>query len=181
MFKLIALIQAGGMMIVPIFITSVIAVALILEGAWTINRSKKQLKELQSDPDAKPRKGEIAASVLMRLKSMDHEKAIQQTLGSLERRFSWLSTLAAIAPLLGLLGTVSGMIQIFSFVAVTKPTNPIADLSRGISEALVATAGGLLVALISAIGYHYLNNALEDLASRFVDWIKQREAALVSK
>lgn len=188
MYRILALIQAGGPMILVIVFASIIALALILEGLWVIGRSRRRLTQCALDPgqEAAPQKGDLVSSLLLWLNARpqaqgeEQERALRQLLQGQERKISWLSVIAAISPLLGLLGTVSGMIQIFSFVSVTKPTNPIAELSRGISEALVCTGGGLVVALLAAIGHHYLMNSLDDLGERVLDWMKNRKRREVS-
>ncbi len=167
-------------MIFPILLTSIVTLALILEGIWVIKRSRRRLTQHQLNPGLEPGKGDLFSSLLSWMRSRpeaekaEQEQACARIFQTQERHTSWLAVIAAISPLLGLLGTVSGMIQIFSIVAVTRPTNPIAELSRGISEALFATAGGLLVALLAAIGNHYLINSLDDLGDAVLDWLGSR-------
>lgn len=81
----------------------------------------------------------------------------------IERKTSILSIVASIAPMVGLLGTVFGMIKIFNQVSIQKPTNPLEALSGGISEALFATAGGLLVAIITGFFHHFLAMSLDSI------------------
>jgi biopolymer transport protein ExbB len=80
----------------------------------------------------------------------------------LERYLSPLGTIAAISPLLGLLGTVSGMIRSFTAITGDGVPNP-AVLAGGISEALVATAAGLTVAIPALIAYRYLRGRVDGL------------------
>jgi biopolymer transport protein ExbB len=80
----------------------------------------------------------------------------------LERFLNTLGTIAAISPLLGLLGTVSGMIKIFQVVAV-QGNSDFGLLALGISEALVTTAGGLTVAIPSLLFYRYFRGRVERL------------------
>ena len=101
----------------------------------------------------------------------DYKKLIEQLFQIYEHRINWLNTIAAIAPLLGLIGTVFGMMRIFTIVSVQKPSNPISALSGGISEALIATSGGLVVAVIAALGHHYLMNWLESTANKLEAWV----------
>jgi biopolymer transport protein ExbB/TolQ len=69
------------------------------------------------------------------------------------------------------------MIQIFFRIAAAPPQNPLADLSHGISEALVSTAGGLLVAILAALGQHFLMNANDDMAMDMEAWLKENDNA----
>jgi biopolymer transport protein ExbB len=89
----------------------------------------------------------------------------RHTVHELERYLTTLGTIAAISPLLGLLGTVSGMIRSFTAITDNGVPNP-AVLAGGISEALVATAAGLTVAIPSLIAYRYLRGRVERLVVR---------------
>jgi biopolymer transport protein ExbB len=90
------------------------------------------------------------------------EDAGRHVIHELERFINALGTIAYIGPLLGLLGTVSGMIQTFSDISAEGVGNPQV-LASGISEALVCTASGLIVAIPALIGYRYLRARIEDL------------------
>lgn len=175
MFRLISLIQAGGWTIVPILLASIATVALIFECGWTLSKSRKRFEAFLLNPKAPnlmPGDRADAVSTLLsyrltypQAKADDIRNYAEVAFGPLERKISWLNIIAAIAPLLGLIGTVSGMIHNFSVVASTRPTNPLAQLSGGISEALIATAGGLLVAIVAALAYHTLTNRVDALMS----------------
>ena len=80
----------------------------------------------------------------------------------LERYLNPLGTIAAISPLLGLLGTVIGMVKVFAAITVYGVGNP-GVLAGGISEALITTAAGLSVAIPSLIGYRYLRGRVDNL------------------
>ncbi|MNX54603.1 Biopolymer transport protein ExbB [compost metagenome] len=174
MFRLITLIQTGGWMMIPILLASVVTVALIFECAWTLGKSRKRFEAFLMNPQGfQPinpgeRPDPVSTLIAYRLanprSSAEEVRAYSEVaFGPVDRKVGWLQVLAAIAPLLGLLGTVSGMIQNFGLVASTRPTNPLAQLSAGISEALVATAGGLLVAVVAALGHHWLSNRADAL------------------
>lgn len=173
MFRLISLIQAGGWTIIPILLASIATVALIFECAWTLSKSRKRFEAFLLNPKAPNLMPGDRADAISTLLSyhMAHPQAkadeirnyAEVAFGPLDRKVGWLQTIAAIAPLLGLVGTVSGMIHNFSVVASTRPTNPLAQLSAGISEALVATAGGLLVAIVAALAFHTLTNRIDSL------------------
>jgi len=81
----------------------------------------------------------------------------------MERGLSWLGLIATIAPLLGLTGTVTGMIKAFMVIAERTSVNP-SMLAGGIWEALITTAAGLLVAIPTHIGHHYLEKQADDIA-----------------
>lgn len=180
MFRLLTLIQSGGWMIVPILLASIITLALIFECVWLIGKSRKRFESALINPKAAQHlaTGDHADSALSVLHfRATHPRASAEEIrgyaelafGELDRKVSWLQTIAAIAPLLGLLGTVSGMIANFQLVASTNPTNPLAQLSAGISEALVATGGGLIVAIVAALGFHWLTNRMDALMTRVVN------------
>jgi len=184
----INLLRAGGWMMLPILIASLVAVALIIEHAWTLSRGKKHLNFLWQYPEKRDtlllkKPSDVIVQFLTeseeeRLVTLDEKRHLAgQLFLTQERRISWLGTIAAIAPLLGLLGTVSGMINIFFRIASAPPQNPLADLSHGISEALVATAGGLVVAIVAAIGQHFLMNGNDDMAMDMEAWLKESENA----
>ncbi|HEX5788967.1 MAG TPA: MotA/TolQ/ExbB proton channel family protein, partial [Woeseiaceae bacterium] len=80
----------------------------------------------------------------------------------LERYLETLGTIAAISPLLGLLGTVIGMVKVFSAITTHGVGNPLV-LAGGIAEALITTAAGLTVAIPALIGYRYFRNRIDTL------------------
>jgi biopolymer transport protein ExbB len=90
------------------------------------------------------------------------EDAGRHEVPHLERYLTWLSTIASVAPLLGLLGTVMGMIKVFNVISTQGPGNPNA-LAGGISEALLTTAAGLTVAIPSFVLYNYFVNKADKL------------------
>lgn len=94
----------------------------------------------------------------------------------MEKGLSWLGLIAAITPLLGLTGTVTGMIKAFIVIADSTSVNP-SMLAGGIWEALITTAVGLLVAIPIHIGHHYLDRQADEIA--FV--LKELTISLVDK
>jgi biopolymer transport protein ExbB len=86
-------------------------------------------------------------------------------MAEMEQRVSWLSSIANVAMLLGLLGTVTGMIGAFASVRAAGYSNPTV-LSGGISEALISTAAGLVVAIPSLVAYHLFAHAIGRAATR---------------
>ncbi|HUO82915.1 MAG TPA: MotA/TolQ/ExbB proton channel family protein [Gammaproteobacteria bacterium] len=179
------IVKSGGWLMLPIILCSVIAAAIILERLWTLQKnrvvprdlttevwdwvknSQLNYKHIQTLHDSSPLGRILAAGLVNRHR--DHEvikEAIQDTgrhvVHELERYLNSLGTIAAISPLLGLLGTVFGMIKVFAAITSHGVGNP-AVLAGGISEALITTAAGLSVAIPALIGYRYLRGRVDAL------------------
>ena len=173
---MLSIIEAAGWPIWPLLLCSVIALAIIGERMWTLRRSVVMPKHLLprvvqeyrqngADPDMVSRLaadsplGQIFAAGLRNITSSpDVQKEAIDEGGravaiDLERFLTSLGTIAAIGPLLGLFGTVIGMIEIFG-AQTPQGTNPLM-LAHGISIALYNTAFGLVVAVPSMIFYRY--------------------------
>jgi biopolymer transport protein ExbB len=90
------------------------------------------------------------------------EEASGQVVHELERYLSALATIAEISPLLGLLGTVTGLIRMFAAIGEVGLGNPMV-LSSGMAEALITTAAGLFVAIPSYVGYRYFRGLVDEL------------------
>jgi biopolymer transport protein ExbB len=179
-----SLLGAGGSMLLPILVASIWSVAMLIDGIWQSNRAGSRLAVLplidKKGLSVDELKGVDPVTSLFRWRlenpqasPADLREARDRIFAGIERRYSWLNILAAIAPLFGLLGTVFGMIHIFQIVSVTKPSNPIAALSGGIAEALVATAGGLIVAVIASLGYHFISNRFAGIESNTDAWLSR--------
>jgi biopolymer transport protein ExbB len=201
---MLEIVRAGGWMMVPIIACSVIFVAIVLERLWTLQRKRVLPKDMtaqvwewvkhnQLDPShvqmlqaSSPLGQVLAAGLVNRHAPRDVLKEAIEDSGrhvvhDLERYLGPLGTIAAISPLLGLLGTVSGMISAFTAITAQGVGNPTV-LAGGISEALVTTAAGLIVAIPSLIAYRYLRGRVDSLvvqiekeAIRFVDVLTQQQ------
>ena len=179
-----AFIEAAGWPVWPLVITSVISLAIIGERAWSLRSSVvtpagllqqvvQEYRQNGVDPMAIARLtggaplAQIFAAGLKNVKSTPQvmKEAIDDTgravAHDLERFLNTLGTIASISPLLGLLGTVIGMIEIFGSQAPSG-TNPIV-LAHGISIALYNTAMGLIVAIPSMIFYRYYRSKVDSL------------------
>ena len=175
---------------VPIALCSLIALATFLERMWTLRREKvvpgsfsSELVELVrqkrwGDAKALCRKWDVAASrvVEVALEVRSHSRSdIKERLEGVGRReaaelesyIPVLGTIAAIAPLLGLLGTVGGMILTFQVIETQGNVTNVGDLAGGISQALVTTFAGLSVGIPAVMANRYLlarvDNMLLDL------------------
>nr|WP_252738215.1 MotA/TolQ/ExbB proton channel family protein [Marinobacter salexigens] len=170
---------------VPIIACSILALAIILERFWTLRASRvappqtinelwrwikkkelnsRKLKALQSSSPM----GRILAGGLMNAKhgreimkeSIEHEAS--QVIHELERFLNPLGTVATITPLLGLLGTVIGMIKVFAEIQLAGVGNA-GNLAGGISEALITTAAGLSIAIPALICHRYFIRRVDEL------------------
>jgi biopolymer transport protein ExbB len=177
--------KSGGWLMWPIILCSVISAAIILERFWSLQQrrvlpphltrqvwdwvSKNQLnhKHIQSLHEGSPL-GEILAAGLSNRhrERVVMKESIEDTgrhvVYELERYLNTLGTIAAISPLLGLLGTVIGMVKVFAAITAHGVGDPTV-LAGGISEALITTAAGLSVAIPSLIGYRYLRGRVDAL------------------
>jgi biopolymer transport protein ExbB len=182
MFEIVV---AGGIVMVPIILCSILAVAITLERLWTLreqrvvpteltdkvwqwveNRalSDKQVMALQQHS---PLGSVLAAGLANRHRERSVmiqaiEDAGRHVAHDMERFLNTLGTIAAVSPLLGLLGTVTGMIRTFKAITVAGVGNPTA-MAGGIAEALITTAAGLLVAIPALFAYRYLRGRVDAL------------------
>jgi len=179
------LVKAGGWVMWPIILCSIAAMAIIGERFWSLQKkavSPPNLvpqvqqwlarKELDAARIALVREssplGRIIAAGLVN-RQHDREiikEAIEDTgrhvVPELERYLNTLGTIAAIAPFLGLLGTVLGMIQMFAGVSTHGVGDPTA-IAGGIAQALITTAAGLVVAIFAVLFYRYFRGRVTEL------------------
>lgn len=178
------LIQSGGLLMLPIVFCSVIAMGIVGERFWTLRKNKILPPEMISQvwslakakkldtmtinylQDSSPL-GTILATGL-RNREMGREamkesiaESGRQVVHKLERFLNTLGTIATITPLLGLLGTVLGMIKVFSAIVNQHGMGNPAVLAGGISEALITTAAGLAVAIPCVIFHRYFDGLVD--------------------
>ena len=181
---MLEIILAGGWLMAPILLCSTLAVAIIIERFWALRRSKvvpdgvgemveewasrheldlEHLNRLRQDSAL----GKVLAAALAnRHRAREVIKESVEDTGrhvvhELERFLNTLGTIAGIAPLLGLLGTVIGMIRVFSAIMLHGVGNAN-ELAGGISQALITTAAGLTVAIPSYFFYRYFRGVVEE-------------------
>ncbi len=182
---MLELIKAGGLLMWPILVCSVISLAIIIERFWSLQEQRiapKYLvaqvwqwakvghldnKRIQNLRISSPLGRILAAGLVNR----SHEREVmkesieevgRQIAHSLERFLTTLGTIASISPLLGLLGTVIGMIKVFA-VITTHGVGDASILAGGISEALLTTAAGLSVAIPTLMFHRYFRGKVDDL------------------
>ena len=182
---MLELIKAGGWLMWPILLCSIIAMAIIAERFWSLRKARiapddlvmrvwQWQKEGRLDAErvhylrvGSPLGMILAAGLLNRKHSREVMKESIEEVGrhvahELERFLNTLGTIASISPLLGLLGTVIGMIKVFTVITVQGVGDP-SVLSEGISEALLTTAAGLSVAIPSLMFHRYFQGRVNDL------------------
>lgn len=197
------IVKAGGIMMGPIILASIVTAAIFLERLWTLQTKRvlpsdltekvwrwveqrqiqdKHIAALQQNSPL----GKILAAGLAN-RNRDRaviREAIEDTgrhvVHELDRFIGTLGTIASLSPLMGLLGTVLGMIRTFNAITTAGIGNP-ASLAGGIAEALITTAAGLTVAIPALLAYKYLRGRVQLLvvqmekeATRLVEAIERQ-------
>lgn len=194
---MLEIILSGGWLMVPILACSAIAMAIILERFWTLRTQSvippdlgeqvqawalsRKLEEnhIQALAENSPLGRILAAALRNRARSREIIKEAVEDTGrhvvhELERYLNSLGTIAGISPLLGLLGTVIGMIKVFSSILV-HGVGDANQLAGGISQALVTTAAGLSVAIPAFFFFRYFRGRV----ARLVVEMEQQAIALI--
>ena len=177
------IIQAAGWPIWPLILTSIIGVAIILERFWSLRKSqiipdgliveiKTMIKQNNLDnnkvnilKNSSPLGDLLAVAIAKRKDSVEVIKsALDERAGiivhNLEKYLGVLVTIATVAPLLGLFGTIIGMVELFS--SFTSSGHDVAVFARGISIALYNTAGGIVVAVPAMIAYRFFRSKIDN-------------------
>lgn len=203
---MLEIIVAGGWLMAPILLCSTLAVAIIIERFWTLRRRKVtpeglaatvedwaarhelDLRHLNQLRTGSPLGRVYAAALMNRKRPREIIKETVEDTGrhvvhELERFLNTLGTIAGITPLLGLLGTVIGMIKVFSAIMISG-VGDAQVLAGGISQALITTASGLTVAIPSYFFYRYFRGrvaeyviSMEEKAIDLIDCIERGSAA----
>lgn len=182
---MLEIVQSGGLLMFPIILCSVIAIGIIGERIWALQKNKicpkhllaqiwtwikndeldtVKIKQLQNNSPL----GRVLAAGLI---NRNHDRASmkeaieetgRQVVIDMERFLNTLGTIAQVTPLLGLLGTVIGMIKVFTAITAQGVGNAGA-LAGGISEALITTAAGLAIAIPALMFYRYFQRKVDEL------------------
>lgn len=185
MTDVINLFHQGGLVMYPLLACSIIAITILVERVRMYNSSKSDLDTLKVKvselvPQGKWAElrdicvadGGVAAELVETAAAQPHDvdkqtQALQGAAGAIAARLrahlNYLETIVTLAPLLGLLGTVTGMIGSFSVLSVSDG-EPFA-ITGGVGEALIATATGLCVAIITLVIHAYLVQREDNLVS----------------
>jgi biopolymer transport protein ExbB len=182
---MVKLFNDGGMFMYPLLLMLFFGLVVAFERFYTLSKAHINSKDFftqiqealkQGGPDAAAEvcsntQGPVASVLhagLLRLdRGLDNvEKAISESgaveMAFLEKGMVWLSTVANIAPLLGFLGTVSGMINSFDSIAAAGDVDP-SIVAGGISEALITTAGGLVIAIPIQAFHNYFVSKIDKI------------------
>jgi len=194
---LVTLFLKGGNFMYALLITSIVGVAVIIERLITLTRARTDTRRLMkrvldalhskgveaAAQECERTRGPIASILHAGLKRADMgAEAVERSIVAagtvetsfLERGLIWLSTVATVAPLLGFLGTVSGMINAFNAIAEAEQVNAKL-VASGISEALITTATGLIIAIPMQTFHNYFVSQID----RFIIEMEESSADLV--
>jgi len=188
----------------PILLCSITALTIFIERLWNLRRGQVLPLELVNEVEDLIRREKILEAAMLcqnnrsslaqiflvgiknfgrrREEIKDHlEEVGRQESASLERFVEGLGTIAGVSTLLGLLGTISGMINVFSVISTQTVVNP-GSLAGGISEALITTYAGLSVAIPTIVMHKYLQSRantlileMERRSARLVDLLKEKK------
>jgi len=194
-------IQKGGPVMYPIILCSILAFAIVMERFYHLYRAKINTKKFMDDIANTLRRNKIMEAIelcdktpgpiphILKAGIMKHDRPRQEIreaiedaglyeVPRLEKNVTVLATIAHIAPLLGLLGTVTGMVRCFQTIqeksTAFHPVSP-GDLAGGIWEALITTVAGLTVGIPTLVAYNYfvnrVNNFVLDMEKAATDLI----------
>jgi len=192
----------GGIMMYPLFLASVLALAIIINKVYVLSRATTNEKELtgkirellnrkmveQAVVVCKNSKGPVASILNAGLSQYDKgQKAMEdafeaqalEEIPQLESYLPGLATIAAVSTLMGFTGTVTGMIRAFDSIAAASATSP-AIVASGISEALITTAAGLLIAIPTLLFYRYFVHRVDKFVSGIERYCKELIRILVA-
>ncbi len=177
----------GGFLMYPLLLISIAVLAIVVDKYMRLSQIRKANNKLRLSLERQDKPESIRAVLQMQgqnsplgimldklynTQSNDHEltlKSMESTanleLHKLEKGMGWLSTFAAIAPLIGFLGTVIGMVRVFMNIQGQGQNSvDINMLAGGIWEALLTTVGGLIVGIVAIVFYNDIVQNLENIA-----------------
>ena len=200
---MIEIILNGGFFMLPILLCSILSLAIFIEKLWVLQKKRViphqfiirvehllRSEKIDEAIDLSKKSDSPISRILINGiknfgKKREEIKEIVEEVGKreaayLDRRVENLSTIASVSTLLGLLGTIAGMIKVFGVISAQKVVNP-SMLAGGISEALYTTGAGLSVAIPTLIFYRYLSGKsdqlileMEEYCMRMVELLKER-------
>jgi biopolymer transport protein ExbB len=187
--SVLSLALKGGPLMIPIAISSIVAIYIFIERWLTVNRADKSPDSFMENIKGLVLKGDINGAKIIcsqfdnpvarmiekglsrigsPLKTIEAsvENVAKIELFRLEKNLSVLATISGVAPMMGFLGTVMGMVQAFISIAQEEGTISPKLLSNGIYEAMITTVAGLIVGIIAYLGYNYLVTRVSKLVHK---------------
>lgn len=186
---MLSFITRGGPVMIPIILGSIFALAIIIERLYHLHRARIDTRTFMDEIVQSLKRNKIMEAIdkcdktpgpiahILKSGILKHDRSRQEIkeaiedaglheVPRLEKRLNILATIAHISPLLGLLGTVTGMVKCFQVIQQKStslyPISP-GDLAGGIWEALITTVAGLVVAIPTLVAYNYLVSMVDDL------------------
>lgn len=193
----------GGWIMIPLALLAIVSIYIFFERTFAITGASREYKDFMQKIKTFIHQGKIEeARALCQQTNSPSSRMIEKGISrigrpmndvlvavenvgnievsKLEKGFSWLATTAAGAPMLGFLGTVTGMVQAFMALAGAGSSANVTVLSQGIYEALVTTVAGLIVGIIAMFAYNFLSsrvkkvmNKLERNTMEFMDLLNE--------
>jgi len=184
----VTLLAKGGFVMIPLMVCSVSSIAILIERFCAVKKAQVDVSEVVRRADCDVYSGNHPAAIET-LESVDSpvtrvvsaglrnyhideraaERAMEEQgtreLAALNRRVGYLDTIITVAPLLGLLGTVTGMISAFHVIATKEGISTPTTITGGVAEALIATATGLAIAIVTLVGYNHLQERIKHLVA----------------
>ena len=195
--------MAGGWLMIPLALLAVVSIYIFFERLFAVSRASKEDAAFMEKIKNYIHSGEVdQAAQLCKDTNTPYARMIEKgvsrigrpmndvlvaienvgnmEIAKLEKGFNWLATTAAGAPMIGFLGTVTGMVQAFFQLASAGQNSNVTILASGIYEALVTTVGGLIVGILALFAYNYLTsrvnkvmNKLEGKSMEFMDLLNE--------
>ncbi len=195
--------MAGGWLMIPLALLAVVSIYIFFERLFAVSRASKEDAAFMEKIKNYIHRGEVdQAAQLCKDTNTPYARMIEKgvsrigrpmndvlvavenvgnmEIAKLEKGFNWLATTAAGAPMIGFLGTVTGMVQAFFQLASAGQNSNVTILASGIYEALVTTVGGLIVGILALFAYNYLTsrvnkvmNKLEGKSMEFMDLLNE--------
>ncbi|SFQ64861.1 MotA/TolQ/ExbB proton channel family protein [Flavobacterium akiainvivens] len=184
----LSLVMKGGVMVIPIILLLFFTLYVIIERAMYYSKATKHNEALINEIRFQLSSGKIEPAQLTASKAGTAEGNILESgisligrplseiegmmekqtnveLGLMERKLGWLGLAAGIAPILGFIGTIAGVIKIFYQISETADIS-IGSISEGLYEKMISSGMGLIVGVVAYSGYHYFNMVIDSFALR---------------
>lgn len=183
-FNIFSMLLKGGVMVIPILLLLFFTVYVIIERAMYINKRAKEDAGLMNDVKLQLGTGKIDSALIACSRSNTAygailesgvsligrplseiegmmEKTTNVEIAMMEKKLGWLGLVSGIAPILGFIGTIMGVIKIFYTISITENIS-IGSISGGLYEKMISSGLGLVVGVIAYSGYHFFNMSIDN-------------------